>query len=302
MSPGIRGFVGLTLAMPIDKKTCSVALGLPTCAMWLPDPNAFIKLLTHEAPKWLGAWALVGIVAASMSTCDGAILAMGTVFSHNIVRNFGGCVNDSNLLWLARFASVPLTAIAAAIAAYYQSSHSLGATGYLLIVAFDIVLASVVVPLFGCFYTKKPSPLAAFCSILTGAIVRVILEFTLPKDGYLLAPYGGDEFLDYGSAASSAFPPFFDEPAEDLWDSTAEACEQEGFSDLSGLDSLAAPVASLIVFMAVQFLERNGPMIEFAEGGWFSPYLKEGQSTEEEKSEVETEGGKGEVEAEEEAS
>jgi Na+/proline symporter len=46
--------------------TCSDILGLPTCGMWMPDPQAFIKLLTHEAPAFLGAWCLVGIVAASM--------------------------------------------------------------------------------------------------------------------------------------------------------------------------------------------------------------------------------------------
>lgn len=56
--------------------TCSSILGLPTCGLWLPDPIAFVKLLTHEAPTVLGAWCLCGIVAASMSTADGAILAM----------------------------------------------------------------------------------------------------------------------------------------------------------------------------------------------------------------------------------
>ena len=260
-------------------------MALPTCALWAPDANAFIKLLTHEAPAFLGAWCLVGIVAASMSTCDGAILAMGTVFSHNVVRNIGSffpCVGDSvvssdNLLKVARIASIPFTIISTLIAAYYRSSHSAGATGYLLIVAFDVVFASVVVPLFGCFYTKKPSPLAALLSILAGVIVRVILEFSLPKDGFLLAPFGGDEFLDYGSAASTAFPPFWDEPAEDLWDADAEPCEQKRFNDLTGVDSLAAPVVGFIVFVAVQFLERNGPIIEFAKEGVMAPYLKEGQ-------------------------
>ena len=29
---------------------------------------------------------LLGIVAASMSTADGAIVALGTVFSHNLLR------------------------------------------------------------------------------------------------------------------------------------------------------------------------------------------------------------------------
>lgn len=132
-----------------------------------------------------------------MSTCDGAILAMGTVFSHNIMRNVlpKDSINSKNLLSVARLASIPFTVFAALIAAFYKSNHSLGATGYLLVVAFDIVLASCVVPLFGCFYTKKPSPLAAFLAILSGIIVRVVLEFALPKDGFVIAPYPGDEFL-----------------------------------------------------------------------------------------------------------
>ena len=48
--------------------SCSIALGLPTCAAWEPDADAFIKLLTHEAPPGLGGWCLIGIVAASMSS------------------------------------------------------------------------------------------------------------------------------------------------------------------------------------------------------------------------------------------
>lgn len=269
-------------------QTCSTILGLPTCALWLPDPQAFIKLLTHEAPAFLGAWCLIGIVAASMSTCDGAILAMGTVFSHNIVRNLGSflpCFSDKlvtteNLLTLARFASVPLTAIAAVVAAYYRSSHSAGATGYLLIVAFDVVLASVVVPLFGCFYTKKPSPLAALLSIITGATVRTVLEYTLPKDGFLLAPWPQDEFLDYGPAASANVPPFWDETEDILWNPDEEPCEQARFNDLTGVDSIAAPLVALLVFMIVQMLEQNGPIMKFSEDGIMAPYLKFGQGGE----------------------
>lgn len=226
---------------------------------------------------------MVGIVAASMSTSDGAILAMGTVFSHNIMRNigFGSCITNSNLLTIARISSIPFAAGAAAIAAYYNSSHPSGATGYLLIVAFDVVLASVVVPLFGCFYTKKPSPLAAFLSIWAGAITRVILELTLKKDGWLIAPFGGDEFLDYGPAASTGLPPFIDAEDDIKWDSETEPCDQSRFEDWSGVDSLASPMVCLVVFMFVQCLERNGPLIEFSEDGWFAPYLKEGQGGDE---------------------
>jgi Na+/proline symporter len=277
--------------------TCSRMLQLPTCALWQPDAQAFIKLLTHEAPSFLGAWCLVGIIAASMSTCDGAILAMGTVFSHNIVRNmssFFPCFSDKlithdNLLSVARFASIPLTIIATLVAAYYRSSHAAGATGYLLIVAFDIVFATCVVPLFGCFYTKKPSPLAALLSIISGALVRVILEFSLPKDGFLIAPFGGDEFLDYGPGASTAYPSFWDEEEADRWDSSAEQCEQTRLNDFTGVDSLAAPVVGLIVFVAVQFLERNGPIVDFNKDGNMIPYLKKGQGSDDDKDEMKIE-------------
>ena len=206
-----------------------------------------------------------------MSTCDGAILAMGTVFSHNIMRNLGGCVTTKTLLIIARLSSVPFALIAAAIASFHKS------TGYLLVVAFDVVLASVVVPLFGCFYTKKPSTLAALLSILAGATTRVVLEFALPKDGYLIAPFNMPEFMNVGSAASSLYPSFFDQPIEERWDPSVEQCDEVQFNDWSGVDSLISPVIGLFVFVFVQFLERNGPLIAFKEGGLFVGYLKEGQ-------------------------
>ena len=51
---------------------------------------------------------------------------------------------------------------------------------------FCVVLATVVVPLFGAFYAKKPSPRAALLSILAGGITRFVTELALPKDGSLL--------------------------------------------------------------------------------------------------------------------
>ena len=255
-----------------EADTCSVALGLPTCAMWKPDPQAFIKLLTHQAPSFLGAWGLIGIVAASMSTSDGAILAMGTVFSHNILRNVGNFISEKNLLMIARFSTVPFALIATLIAGYYNSSHPSGATGYLLIVAFDVVLATVVAPLFGAYYLKKPSANAAIVSIVFGAATRVILEFTLPKDGFLILPWPGDEFLDYGSAANSLFPPFLDMDKADLWDTTDGTCDQTRLADYTGVDSMIAFVVSIVTYLLFSFLERNGPLFTLP---YTTPYTKD---------------------------
>lgn len=252
-----------------DADTCSTILGLPTCAAWVPDDLAFIKYLTHQVPDVIGGWCLIGIVAASMSTADGAILAIGTVFSHNLMRQLDACfpslVTGDNLLRVTRLSTLPFTLIAACIAAYYKSDDkSTGGTGYLLIVAFDIVLATVVVPLFGCFYAKTPRPNAALCSFIVGASLRIILEFVLPKDGFLLLPYEVPEFLDYGPAASDNFPAWIDADPDAVptaWDpdDPAQKCNQEYFEDYTGVDSLAAFAASILVFLTVQFLEhRNG--------------------------------------------
>lgn len=190
-----------------------------------------------------------------MSTASGAILAMGTVFSHNILRQldvkYPDLITANNLLMAARLATVPFALISAFLAAFYKQ------TGYLLIVAFDIVLASAVVPLFGCYYTKKPSPRAAFLSVLFGVITRVILEFALPKDGLLILPFNKPEFYNYGSAASSALPTFVDGAAGEVWDPSVEQCVQKQLEDYTGVDSLSAFLCALIVFVSVQYLEHS---------------------------------------------
>ena len=212
-----------------------------------------------------------------MSTADGSILAMGTVFSHNVIRQlevfWPNLINNDNLLTVARLATIPLTLASTLIAAYFRSGHPAGATGYLLIVAFDVVLATVVVPLFGCYYTKNPRPAAALCTIIAGGATRVVLEFALPKDGFLLLPYKDQEYLDYGSAASANYPPFFDEPAENLWDPEFEKCSQRQLEDFTGVDSMAAFVVSVIVYISLQALEHYMEKPLFTLPG-MTPYTK----------------------------
>ncbi|KAI0562793.1 Sodium/glucose symporter [Gracilaria domingensis] len=230
-------------------------LGLATCAQWEPDERAFLQLLTQRAPAVLGGWCLIGLVAASMSTSDGAILAMGTVFSHNLLRQashwFPRAFSRERLLLLARLSTLPFAIIAGAI-----GSYSAKITGTLLIVAFDVVLATVVAPLFGCFYTANPSPRAALLSFATGSVLRISLQFALRKDGSFLLPYSAREFLDFGPAASLRLPLFVDDAADNVWDPALEICAQERFRDYSGVDSLTAFAASIIVFAGVQMIEH----------------------------------------------
>lgn len=197
---------------------------------------------------------MVAIVAASMSTSDGAILALGTVGAHNLARRLPWKFSEKHLLQVARFTAIPFTLISCLVAAFFKSNNAAGATGYLLVVAFDIMLAGTIVPLFAMFYMKDPSPNAALAAVVGGSVMRIILEFALPKDGFLLAPYGGPEFLNYGPVSSDLYPGWFDVPAGDKWDPST--CQQERYEDWTGLDSLLSPVFSLICFFAVHCIER----------------------------------------------
>ena len=182
---------------------------------------------------------------------------------------FPSLITPENLLRAARISTVPLTLISTIIADQVRD------TGYLLIVAFDIVLAAVVAPLFGAYYTgSNPSPRAALLSVLTGAVTRVVMEFVLPKDGYLVLPLDHPEFVDYGPAASSLYPVFFDQPPELLWNSTAEPCDQPGLKDYTGVDSLVAFIVSILTFLMVIILENScgGPLFNFA---GLTPYEKD---------------------------
>ena len=198
-------------------------------------------------------------------------MALGTVGAHNIARKFPCKIDEKNLLQVARWISIPMTLAACLIASFFQLNHSLGATGYLLIVAFDIMLAGCIAPLFMMFYMKDPSPNAGFLSVFLGSLVRVILEFTLPKDGFMLLPFSGDEYLNYGSVSSDLFPGWFDVPAADKWDPST--CEQERFRDFTGVDSLVSPVVSLVVFLAVHYFEKStgANTLGFLPKHWMEP-------------------------------
>eukprot|EP00178_Gracilaria_changii_P012235 TRINITY_DN345_c0_g1_i2.p1 TRINITY_DN345_c0_g1~~TRINITY_DN345_c0_g1_i2.p1 ORF type:complete len:508 (+),score=44.46 TRINITY_DN345_c0_g1_i2:3314-4837(+) len=273
-----------------EADSCSTILRLATCAEWVPDERAFLQLLTQEAPAVLGGWCLIGLVAASMSTSDGAILAMGTVFSHNLLRQlsrwFPRALSRERLLLLARLSTLPFAIAAGAIASYSASI-----TGTLLIVAFDVVLATVVAPLFGCFYAKKPSPRAALLSFATGSVLRISLQFALRKDGSFLLPYSAKEFLNFGTAASLKLPLFVDDAAENVWNPAQEVCDQERFRDYSGVDSLTAFAASIAVFVAVQLIERyTGSLFRFPGD---VPYQKDSGCQEDELDTVEADQGVG---------
>jgi Na+/proline symporter len=78
------------------------------------------------------------------------------------------------MLFLSRALALP-TAIAAAWIAYVRPEP-----GILLVVAFDIVFAGCVIPLFFGVYWKRATQAGAIASIAMGTLARLICYFAVP--------------------------------------------------------------------------------------------------------------------------
>lgn len=163
-------------------------------------------ILEQSVPVVLGATVLAGIIAASMSTGDGAILGTSSVMARNVMGihveedmpmdeeeaieqrgegMFGGPKMD-RLLRATRLWTIPIALLGVLFAIRVP------ATGMLLVLAFDIQMATAFVPLVGGLYFPNFSnPPAALSAFVTGAVTRVGL--------FALSPvvYGTENTLLY---------------------------------------------------------------------------------------------------------
>jgi Na+/proline symporter len=127
-------------------------------------------------PAIIGGLLVLGIIAASMSTAAGVILALANVLTRNLVqRHMRTEWNNQTMLRFSRLIAIP-TMTAAVIFAYIRPEP-----GTLLILAFDVVLAGCFAPLLLGIYWKKANSLAALTSIVVGAILRVALFYVVPS-------------------------------------------------------------------------------------------------------------------------
>ena len=117
----------------------------------------------------------VGVLGASMSTANGAILVISVVLARNVYQRWTAVeVTDSRLLLISRLMTIP-TALAGACVAWQWPQP-----GILLVVAFDIVFAGCVVPLFAGVYWSRSTSEAAFAAIIVGTTARLVGHFVVP--------------------------------------------------------------------------------------------------------------------------
>ncbi|HZI78642.1 MAG TPA: hypothetical protein VFD69_03990 [Vicinamibacterales bacterium] len=173
--------------MTIFVGVCVAIVGLAAVASVkdVADPRMVLPTMAvNFLPYWIGVLVFIGVLGASMSTANGAILVISVVLARNVVQRWSArAFDDRQLLGLSRFMALP-TACAAGMVAWLRPEP-----GILLIIAFDIVFAGCVVPLFAGVYWKKANAAGALAAIVVGTSARLIAHFVTP------AAWGGLDTL-----------------------------------------------------------------------------------------------------------
>jgi Na+/proline symporter len=165
---------GLTLVIG----ACATLLGLAAISTIqnVTDPRMVLPTFgVNHLPYWMGVMIFVGVLGASMSTANGAMLVISVVLARNVFERWSArSYEDAFMLTLSRVMALP-TAAAAALVAWVRPEP-----GILLVVAFDIVFAGCVAPLFLGVYWKKANSVGAIAAIVVGTVSRLIAHFAVP--------------------------------------------------------------------------------------------------------------------------
>ncbi len=126
-------------------------------------------LLDEYAPVGLTILVLSGIVAASCSTANGAILGTSAVAARNVlgVQLRSDAHSRDSLLRATRITLIPVVALAVFFALRVPQ------TGILLTLAFDMMLAALAFPFIFGHYWSRASAAAAVAAITVGSILRI---------------------------------------------------------------------------------------------------------------------------------
>ena len=171
----------------------TLLIGLPFSIVALSAPDILAQagveaggtpvlyaLMQDVVPTGLAILVLAGIIGASLSTGDGAVLATSSVIARNIMgyrveETETDATDMDRLLLVTRTVTIPIAIIGAFFAI------RLPETGLLLVLAFDISLAGVVVPYVLGMYWTKANATAAIAAIIVGAVSRIGMFVLMPE-------------------------------------------------------------------------------------------------------------------------
>jgi Na+/proline symporter len=184
-------FAAASLYLAIGLLPIGLALMGPALVPGLEDHEQFLPRLARSylSPVLFVLFA-GAIVSAILSTVDSALLAVGSLVSHNVLRVWTGAASERSKLLAARVCVIIAGMVAYAIAVTSESIHGLVAS------ASGFGSAGLLVITFFGLFSGYGGPRAATASLVAGVIAIVAAEQFMQ----LQAP-----FLFSGAAAVAAF-------------------------------------------------------------------------------------------------
>ena len=159
------------------------------------DGPVLFSLLQNVIPPILSLVIVVAIMAASLSTGDGAILGTSSVMAHNIMgirhdeghaaQHAGHVSGGDRLLLITRIMAAVITVMGVFFALRVPQ------TGSLLLLAFDLGFAGLVVPLTGGLFWPRSTWQGAMACIILGSFTRLVMFVLMPT------MFGSDNTLLY---------------------------------------------------------------------------------------------------------
>lgn len=218
------GSVGtLVIGIPFSIMALSAPQILEQAGITADGPLLF-ALLKGVVPAILSLLVVAAILSASLSTADGAILGTASVMAHNIlgIRHDDHNAGGDRLLLITRIMAVLITLLGVFFALRVPQ------TGVLLVLAFDLGFAGLLVPLVGGLFWPRATSQGALACIIVGSLTRLLLFILMP------VMFGSDNALFY--IPNSIFT-----------------------SDFDGIPTLLSPLVGLVVFVVVSNLTHGGP-------------------------------------------
>ena len=143
-----------------------------TTAAGSAEGTTLVQFIENGFPASVRMLFVMALLAAGISTIDGAIMASTKALSRNILQTLmPSAIPDTRLLRVSRLMVTPITIAAVLLALVFP------VPGELLVLAFDVVFAGCVVPLALGIYWKRGTGKAAVMAILVPSILRLALYF-----------------------------------------------------------------------------------------------------------------------------
>ena len=198
------------------------------------DGPVLFSLLQGVIPPVIGLVIVAAIMSASLSTADGAILGTSSVIAHNVLgirhaheEQTHSARSGDRLLLITRLMAVVITVLGVFFAIRVPQ------TGVLLLLAFDLGFAGLVVPLTGGLFWRRSTWQGAIACIVVGSLTRLLLFVLMPT------MFGVDNTLLY--IPNNLFT-----------------------SDFDGFPTMISPLVGLVVFVVVSYLTYKPTIPEAA--------------------------------------